>query len=127
MNKGIAFILSFTLLFQSFNFDYSDIEKLPILVQHLSSHIDEGDTFNAFISMHYGVATQSHERDHKEHGELPFKHEHLDTHFQLVFLLSGHQYPLDGIDNNHNTNNFNYKEPLTSLVVLNFFQPPKLA
>jgi len=126
MNKGMAFILSFTLLFQSFNFDYSDIQKLPTLVNHISCHFEDGDSISDFISMHYGITTQSHEKDHKEHGELPFKHQHLDTHFQLVFLLSGNQYPLDYIENNQDAKYFNYKEPLTSLVVLNFFQPPKL-
>jgi len=121
-----AILLSFTILFQSFNFEISDIFKLSTLIDHMASHLDEGDDINTFISMHYGITTKSHKKDHKEHGELPFKHEHLDTHFQFAFLLSGHQYPLDYIENNHDIKNFNYKEPLTSLVVLNFFQPPKL-
>lgn len=127
MNKVVAFILSLTVLFQSFNFDINDLQKIPTLVNHLSCHFEEGDSISEFVSMHYGSTTKSHEEEHKEHGELPFKHEHVDSHFQLAFVIQVNQFPIEIIENSHDTKNFNYREPLTSLVVQNFFQPPKIA
>lgn len=127
MIKVAAFILALTVLIQSFNFDASDLQKIPTLVNHFSSHFDNGDSLSEFVSMHYGSSTQNHEEEHQEHGELPFKHQHIDSHFQLAFVITVNQYPLDCIETSHDTQNFNYKEPLTSLVVHNFFQPPKIA
>lgn len=127
MNKVVAFLLAVTVLFQSSNFDINDLQKIPILVNHLSCHFEEGDSLSEFVSMHYGSTTNSHEKDHKEHKELPFKHEHVDSHFQLAFVIHVNQFPLEVVENTHDIKNFIYKEPLTSLVVQNFFQPPKIA
>lgn len=127
MIKVMSFIVAITLLFQSFNFGFNDFQKIPALVNHLSFHLNDGDSLSSFISKHYGSITQSHEKEHSEHKELPFKHQHLDSHYQLAFVLCVHKYPFEHIECKYNTKNFNYKEPLTTLVIRNFFQPPKLS
>lgn len=125
MTKIIAIILSFTILFQSFNFDFEDFNKIPDLVEHISSHLNNGDTFAEFIAMHYGIEVNSHEQDHKEHKELPFKQQYLDSHFQVVFILCAHNYPIKFSEIKLKTTNFTYKEPTTNLFINNFFQPPQ--
>lgn len=126
MNKIAAFILSFVILFQSLSFEIADFSKLPTLVNHISEHFKSGDNLFDFVEMHYGVKLENHQNEHNEHKELPFKHQHLDSHFQFAFVICFHQYPFESIEDIPESNNFNYNEPLTTLVVNNFFQPPKV-
>jgi len=125
MTRISAIILSFTILFQSFNFDLEDFNKIPTLVEHITCHLKSGDSFTEFIAMHYGTESNNHEQDHKEHNELPFKHQHLESHFQMVFILCVQNYPVNFNEINLETNNFKYKEPSTNLFIDNFFQPPQ--
>ncbi|SNR31903.1 hypothetical protein SAMN06265371_101200 [Lutibacter agarilyticus] len=127
MNKIAAFILSFIILFQSLSFDIQDVVKIPTLINHISCHLNGGDNLADFIEKHYGNQSETHKSEHHEHKELPFKHQHLDSHFQVAFVVYFQQYPFQMIEFIPENNNFNYAEPLTSLVVNNFFQPPKLA
>ena len=46
-----AILLSFTILFQSFNFEINDVFKFSTLIDHLSSHIDEGDDVADFLDL----------------------------------------------------------------------------
>ena len=125
MTKISAIILSFTILFQSFNFDIDDINRLPALVDHISCHLKSGDSFAEFIEKHYGSESNNHEQDHKDHNKLPFKHQHLESHFQMVFILCVHNYPINFNEINLESNNFTYKEPITNSFINNFFQPPQ--
>ena len=43
----------------------------------MECHLKSGDSFKEFIAMHYGIESNIHEQEHKEHKELPFKHQHL--------------------------------------------------
>lgn len=127
MNKIAAFILSFIILFQSLSFDLANFGKISILVNHISSHLNEGDNFMEFIEMHYGNKLENHIDKHDEHKKLPFKHQHLDAHFQLTYLVYFYQYPLKYTEDIFEKNKFNYTETTTTLVVHNFFQPPQEA
>ena len=102
MNKIAAFILSFIILFQSLSVDLQDFNKIPALLNHISCHLKSGDNLADFIEMHYG-------------------------NFQVAFVVYFQQYPFKTIESIPEKNNFNYTEPLSSLVVNNFFQPPKIA
>lgn len=125
MNKLLALILSFTILIQSFNFDIGDINKIPILVDHFLTHIESGDSIDDFFSMHYGAKTVHHQNDHKEHEKLPFKHQHFDSHFQMVYILCEYKNPIELKEIELNRNNFTYKEPFSKLFLDNLFQPPQ--
>ncbi|UMB54692.1 hypothetical protein MKD41_04290 [Lutibacter sp. A64] len=127
MTRILAIILSFTILLQSFSFDLDDINKIPALVDHISCHLKSGDSFSEFIAMHYGGEVTNHEQDHKEHKELPFKHHHSDTHFQLIYLICNNNYAIENGILINTSENFTYKEPYTSLLVTTIFQPPKIA
>jgi hypothetical protein len=125
MSKISAIIVSFTILFQSFSFDLDDINKIPALVDHISCHLKSGDSFAEFIAMHYGSEMNNHENNHKEHKELPFRHQSLESHFQMVLILCFHNYSVNFNEIKLETNNFNYKEPTTNLFINNFFEPPQ--
>ncbi|GGK49763.1 MULTISPECIES: hypothetical protein [Flavobacteriaceae] len=125
MTKISAIILSLTILFQSFNFDLEDLNNIPALADHISCHLDSGDSFVDFFEMHYGSESNNHEQEHKEHKELPFKHQHLESHFQMVYILCVQNYPFNFNEVKLETNNFTYKEPTTNLFINNLFQPPQ--
>lgn len=125
MFKLTAFILSFTILAQSVSFDVTDITKFSAFITHINNHIEEGDDFADFIDLHYGYKIDSHQNKHKEHKELPFKHNHIDSHFQVVFVLNSYNFNLSSTEYRFKLNNFNYKEPTSNLFTNNFFQPPQ--
>ena len=125
MFKLTAFILSFTILAQSASFDIIDITKFSTFFTHINNHIDEGDDFADFIDLHYGNKIDLHQNKHKEHKELPFKHQHIDSNFQFVFVLYSHNLNISSPENRFKLNNFNYKEPTSNLYINNFFQPPQ--
>ncbi len=125
MHKISVVILSFSILFQSFSFDLDDFDMLPTLVDHIKCHLEIGDNFGDFITKHYGSELNNHKNEHKEHDKLPFKHEHLEVHSQLVYTL----YPENDLvyfkEALLKKNKFLYKEPSSNLFVTTFFQPPQ--
>jgi len=123
--KLTAFILSFTILAQSASFDIIDITKFSTFITHINNHIEEGDDFADFIDLHYGNKIDLHQNKHKEHKELPFKHQHIDSNFQFVFVLDTYNLNISSTENRFKLNNFNYKEPTSNLYINNFFQPPQ--
>ena len=125
MSQIGAFILSFTILFQSFNFEIDDTYKLPTLINHISNHIDNDDNFADFIDLHYGNKSNSHQEKHKEHKNLPFKHQHLDSHVQLLFLINDFKFDVSHPVKGFSTKNFIYKEPSSNQFTNNFLQPPQ--
>lgn len=127
MTRISAIILSFTILFQSFSLEIDDFNKFPALVDHISSHLKSGDSFVEFIVMHYGSELTNHEQEHKEHKELPFKHHHTDTHYQIVYLICNNNFAIENSVLMNTSKNFTYKEPFTSLLTTTIFQPPKIS
>lgn len=125
MSQIGAFILSFTILFQSFNFEIDDIYKLSTFLNHITCHIENGDNFGDFIDLHYGNKSNSHQEKHKEHKNLPFKHQHLDSHVQLLFLINDFKFDVSHPVKGFSTKNFMYKEPSSNQFTNNFLQPPQ--
>ncbi len=118
-------ILSFTMLFQSFNFEVDDMYGIPTFINHVSEHIESGDDFADFIDLHYGNKTTSHQDKHTDHKDLPFKHQHSDSHVQLLFVLSNLKLDISIPEIGFTTKNFSYKEPTSNQYINNFFQPPQ--
>ena len=125
MHKISVIILSFTILIQSFNFELTDVNKISTLVDHITTHVETGDSFADFISMHYGSKLSTHKNEHKEHRELPFKHEHLEAHFQYVYTLISEDIFVSFEDITFKENKFVYNEPTSNSFVNNVFQPPQ--
>ena len=125
MFKLTAFILSFTILAQSASFDIIDITKFSTFFTHINNHIDDGDDFADFIDLHYGNKIDLHQNKHKEHKELPFKHQHIDSNFQFVFVLDTYNLNISSPEDRFKLNNFNHEEPTSNLYINNFFQPPQ--
>lgn len=125
MAKLGVFILSFTMLFQSFNFEVGDMYGIPTFINHVSEHVKSGDNFADFIDLHYGNKTTSHQDKHKEHKDLPFKHQHTDTHVQLLFVLNNLKFDVSVAEIGYITENFSYNEPTSNQYINNFFQPPQ--
>ncbi len=125
MHKISVVILSFSILFQSFSFDLDDFDMLPTLVNHIKCHLEIGDNFGDFITMHYGSELNNHKDEHKEHDKLPFKHEHLEAHFQIDYALYTDPDMVYLKDVSFKKNRFSYKDPSTNLFVTTFFQPPQ--
>lgn len=127
MLKISAFILSLTILFQSFNFDIIDIQKIPTFVYHLKCHLNEGDSVANFISKHYGATSKSHEKEHQEHKKLPFKHQHINDYNQILFVLNNQNNFLKKIHFTIENTLFKSKSLTLQLFDTNFFQPPRVA
>ncbi|AMC10047.1 hypothetical protein Lupro_01700 [Lutibacter profundi] len=126
MNKTIVFILSFTILIQSFNFQLEDITKMPALVHHIADHFKSGDTFMDFISMHYGSQFETHKNKHKEHQNLPLKKYLLDLHFQVYISVAIKNLVLNSFEEIYLEKKIcNYTEPFSSSFSTEIFQPPK--
>ena len=125
MGKIGAFILSFTILFQSFNFKIDDMYKMSTFINHITSHIDNGDNFADFIDLHYGIKSNSHQEKHKEHKDLPFKQQHLDSLSHLLFVMHYFKSDVSQPEISFSTTNFKYKEPSSNQFTNNFLQPPQ--
>lgn len=125
MHKLTVVILSFTILFQSFSFEVTDFSKMSSLVDHLTKHVDSGDSYTDFISMHYGSEANSHKNEHKEHRELPFKHKHLESHFQYMYKLFSNDILISFKEITYKENKFSYAEPTSISFVNNLLQPPQ--
>ena len=125
MTKIFAIILTFAILFQSFSLEIEDFNKFPTLIDHISCHLKSGDSFADFITLHYGSDFNNHEQEHKEHKELPFKHQHADAHYHIVYIICNNNYAIKNSAVIDISKNFTYNEPSTNLYVNNFFQPPQ--
>ncbi|WP_457610137.1 hypothetical protein [Lutibacter sp.] len=126
MNKILVFILSFTILIQSFNFQLEDITKVPALLNHITDHFEAGDSFMDFISMHYGSQYKIHKTKHKEHQKLPLKQYLLHLHLQVYISVYTKNLWVSTFKEIHLEKKiFNYTEPSSSSFPTEIFQPPK--
>ena len=125
MNKILTVILSFTILFQSFDFKINDFNELPTLFDHIVRHIETGDSFADFISLHYGSLANKHKSEHKEHQKLPFKHQNFESHFQLDYILQASNIEVNSSEIIIKKGEYTYKEPSVNLFANYFFQPPQ--
>ena len=118
-------LLSFTILFQSFNIEIGDVLKISKLIDHITCHIEQGDDMLVFFDLHYGDKVALHKDKHKEHNELPFKHQHIDIHIQYLHTILEEKIAESYTDLNTVKNNFSYKDPHTNSFINSFFQPPQ--
>jgi hypothetical protein len=125
MGKFSAIFMSLTILFQSLGIEFSDIVKYPTLVKHVICHIEQGDDLSDFMDLHYGSNIKPHQNKHNEHKELPFKHQHTDTHLQLVFIVNTGNIEIKSSENSYQTNNFLYSKSFFNNYTNRFFQPPQ--
>lgn len=125
MQKITVVILSFTILFQSFSIEIADFSKISTLVEHFICHFENGDTLTDFMSMHYGSEVDMHENEHKEHKELPFKHKHLDSHFQNVYALFSQEIFNSFNEVSFKEHKFAYNEPTSNSFINSLLQPPQ--
>lgn len=132
MAKFFSILLSFLVLFQSFNLDLSDLAHIDELIEHAQFHSDKyGDNFLVFISKHYGDLEKEHKADHQEekedHEELPFTH-HCCSHVFTALVLNKTQLPeLKTGPVADYTANFYYLDNYSSFEKFDIFQPPKQA
>jgi len=129
--KLASLILSVIILFQSLNFEITDINKISNFINDINCHMQEGESFAEFIADHYKDQSDSHEHkgelhEHEDHGELPFKHQHLDSHIQLVFVFFSNDFETNFEEKITSNNNFNYREPSSNLFTDSPFQPPRV-
>lgn len=129
MQKLIAIVYSTLILFQSFNISFEDISKFDKLLQHAKYHQQTyGDSFFEFLSEHYGDEAVAHDNEHKEHQELPFKHNHQTcVHVNVAFTLQAFDFNLDYHPFIEIPFNFHYKESTSLFEKPSVFQPPRLA
>lgn len=129
MIKFIALILSNLILLQSLNVHLESFSKLNVLLEHAQYHQEKyDDNFFDFIIEHYGDNELSTKSNHKEHKDLPFKHDSINhNHLPSDFTLITQIHVLKkGIINPIQQNYF-HKELLSFFEKTSVFQPPKYA
>ncbi|AUC82736.1 hypothetical protein CW733_11625 [Lacinutrix sp. Bg11-31] len=129
MSKILAITYSFLILIQSFNINLEDISKFSVLLEHANFHEEMyGDTFFQFLAEHYGDARDTHENNHKEHEDLPFKDgHHMCTHINTSFISVANNFEFTYYEFIEIPFNFHYTETLTDSEKTSIFQPPKYA
>lgn len=129
MSKILAITYSLLILIQSFNINLEDISKFSALLEHAEFHEEMyGDTFFQFLAEHYGDARDTHDNDHKEHKDLPFKdNHHMCTHINTSFISIANNFELNQYEFIEIPFNFHYNETITDSEKTAIFQPPKHA
>tara|TARA_R110000751_G_scaffold146601_1_gene250597 strand:+ start:7430 stop:7864 length:435 start_codon:yes stop_codon:yes gene_type:complete len=129
MSKILAITYSLLILVQSFNINLEDISKFSVLLEHAEFHEEMyGDTFFEFLAEHYGDTRDSHDNEHKEHEDLPFKDSHhMCTHINTSFIGLANNFEINYQEFIEIPFNFHYNETITDAVKTSIFQPPKHA
>lgn len=129
MTKLFSIIFASLILFQSFNIGFDDISKLNTLLEHAYFHEEQyGDSFFEFLAGHYGDDFKSHSNEHKEHENLPFKHDHQTCqHTPSTFMINSITIELKEYVFVEASKTFFYKESYSLVEKHSVFQPPKLA
>ena len=125
----LAFTYSLLILVQSFNVNMGGITQLNAFIEHAQYHNEMyGDSLLDFIVDHYGASSLEHSQEHEGHDNLPFKDaKHLMASTHMSFLPTDIQFHLQPQLANQSTQNFFYKEPVTTFLQTVIFQPPKKA
>ncbi len=128
MTKLFSIIFANLILFQSFNIGFDDFSKLNTLLEHASFHQENyGDSFLEFISEHYGEEFKNHSNVHKEHEDLPFKHDQQSCqHIPTIFMLNSTAIELNEYVFVDALKTFSYKESYSIYEKPSVFQPPRL-
>ena len=126
MTKPFAIFLSFFMLFQSVNMDNNDLLKIPNLLQHLTTHLKNGDSIGDFISLHYGSLKDVHKNKHKEHKNLPFNQYSFDAHINNIVFISSTVFKLNITSKVVKKEIFYYEQSSINLFFNKIFQPPRL-
>ena len=117
------------ILIQNFDLGFEDISKIDDLIEHASFHKDiYGDSFIDFIVEHYAENFSNHEDDHKEHDNLPFKHDSNNCQNTItLFTLGFCVFELKSNQASQHKSHFFYKDLYTFLNKSSVFQPPRQA
>tara|TARA_R100001369_G_scaffold82187_1_gene113747 strand:- start:288 stop:686 length:399 start_codon:yes stop_codon:yes gene_type:complete len=132
MNAILSIGLSMLFLFQGFTLSLKDLAQIGDLVEHVNFHANTyGDSFETFLSKHYGELKEKHARDNQEekdeHEKLPFSHQSNIQNF-IVFVHIPNDYFSSKIILGSNTSSiFFYSESYSSIRESEIFQPPRLA
>lgn len=129
MTKLFSIIFANLILFQSFNIGFDDVSKFSTLLEHASFHQENyGDSFFEFLTEHYGEEFKSHSNEHKEHDNLPFKHDQQTCqHVPTIFMLNLTAFEIKQYTLFDTLKTFLYKESYSLYEKPSVFQPPKLA
>jgi len=129
MTKIFSILFANLILFQSFNIGFDDVSKLNTLLEHASFHQENyGDNFFEFIAEHYGEEFKDHSNEHKEHEDLPFKHDQQTCqHVPTIFMLHTAAFEIKEYAFVDSPKTFFYKESYSLFEKYSVFQPPKLA
>ena len=128
MTKLFSIIFANLILFQSFNIGFDDISKLNTLLEHASFHQEQyGDSFFEFIAEHYGEEFENHSKEHKEHEDLPFKHDQQTCHHSpTIFMQHSTAFELKEYAFVDASKTFFYKDSYSLFEKHSVFQPPRL-
>jgi len=129
MTKLFSIIFANLILFQSFNIGFDDFSKFNTLLEHASFHHENyGDSFFEFLAEHYGEEFKNHSNEHKEHEDLPFKHDQQTCqHIPTIFMLHTIAIELKEYAFVDAPKTFFYKESYSLFEKPSVFQPPRLA
>ncbi|MEZ4797163.1 MAG: hypothetical protein R2785_08330 [Flavobacteriaceae bacterium] len=127
MTKLFSIIFTNLILFQSFNIGFDDISKFSTLLEHAAFHQEEyGDSFFEFLAEHYGEAFINHSSEHKEHEDLPFKHDQQTCqHSPNIFLTGFFEVELRAYAFVDSNKTFLYRESYSLFEKPSVFQPPR--
>lgn len=137
--KISSIILSLIVLIQSIGLNFEDIKKLHNLVNDISCHLEQGDTIEDFLIEHYNYNKGSYisktslvhhhkhnNNKHGEHGELPFQHDCLNSHVNLVCVFFPTNFNVEILNIVSESENYTYLDINTFLFENSIFQPPRV-
>ena len=129
MRTLFSILFANLILFQSFNIGFDDISKFSTLLDHASFHQEQyGDSFFEFLAEHYGEEFVNHSSEHKEHQDLPFKHDQQTCHNSTTILMpQSNAIELKEYLFGESNKTFFYKESYSLFEKPSVFQPPRLA
>ena len=126
MRKIISIALIGLLLLQTSDINISDVLQLKNLYQHAKFHQQMyGDGFFDFLAEHYGTKVHEHSDNHKEHHNLPLKHQHNCADAFTVFTFFNTNIVIKEQSFLEIKGNFSYKESSSTFEKTAVFQPPK--
>jgi len=128
MTKSFSILFANLILFQSFNIGFDDFSKLNTLLEHATFHQENyGDSFIEFLAEHYGEEYKYISNEHKEHEDLPFKHDQQTCqHVPTIFMLQSTGIELKEYTLVDAAKTFFYKDSYSLFEKPSVFQPPRL-